>query len=109
MAPRPRQKDPSHIADILRGVLAKKQPAKTAAFSDADEAVKAVVPRPMVPRVRVVELRRKELVIEVDHSVTLHELKMFYGPKILASVRTRAGFEDVEKVRYRVGDDPNGR
>jgi hypothetical protein len=106
---RPRTREATHIAEILRGVLARRQPAKTASYHEADAAAKAAVPKAMAPRIRVVEVRRKELLIEVDHSVTLHELKMFYGPKILASVRTRQGFEDLERVRYRVGDAPNGR
>ncbi len=103
MAKRPSQSRPTAVKEVLRGFLT---PADLEALKLRQEIRRvweAVLPAKLVAQTRLLDLRRKELWVEVSGSAWAQELQ-FLRPRILQELDRALGAGKVRDIRFRVGE-----
>jgi hypothetical protein len=108
MAKRPHLSRPVPVKEVVRGVLSPGDRESLALRQRIRRVWEAVVPAPLLSQTRLVDLRRKELWVEVSASPWGQELQ-FLKPKILAALEQALGPGKVKEVRVRVGDAADWR
>ncbi len=102
MAKRPPQPRPVAVKDILRRFLT---PGDLEALKQRREIRRvweAVLPVKVLAQTRLLEVRRRELWVEVRESVWAQELQ-FLKPQVLAELDRVLGPGKIQDVRFRVG------
>ena len=103
MAKRPPQKRPVAVKEIVREFLT---PGDLEALRQRQEIRRvweAVVPAQLLARSRLVDLRRKELWVEVVDSLFAQELQ-FFRSRVLEELDRVLGPGKVRDIRFRVGE-----
>ena len=103
MAKRPRLPRPVPVKEVLRGVLSPGDRESLELRHRIRRVWEAVVPAQLLSQTRLVDLRRKELWVEVSASPWGQELQ-FLKPKILTALDQALGPGKVKDVRVRVGE-----
>jgi predicted nucleic acid-binding Zn ribbon protein len=67
------------------------------------EKWKEVVGEEVAERTRVVDIRRGELVVEVDSAPLLNELSTYYREEILRSLQEREEYRGIQSIRFKPG------
>jgi hypothetical protein len=102
MAKRRAMPRPVPVKEVLREVLPRGDWDGLALRQQIRVVWEAVVPGGLMRRSRLVDLRRKELWVEVSDSPAGQELQ-FLKPKILAALERALGSGKVKDLRIRVG------
>jgi predicted nucleic acid-binding Zn ribbon protein len=102
MAKRPRIPRPLPVKQIIQEILSPGERDALELRQTIRRVWEAVVPAPLLAHARLVELRRKELWVEVDGSAWSQELQ-FLKPRILQALARTLGPEKVSDLRLRVG------
>jgi hypothetical protein len=102
VAKRPFQRRPVPVQEVLQQVLAPGDRDGLKLRQQIRQVWEAVVPAGLVGQTRLVDLRRKELWVEVSTSSLSQELQ-FLKPKILAALDRVLGPGKVKDLRVRVG------
>jgi hypothetical protein len=105
MAKRPRQPRPVPVREVVRGILSPGDLDTLELRQQIRRVWEAVVPAGIAGQSRLVDLRRKELWVEVSASPWAQELQ-FLKPKILAALDRALGPGKVKDLRVRVGEGP---
>ncbi|MGB8992177.1 MAG: DUF721 domain-containing protein [Desulfobaccales bacterium] len=105
MAKRPHLRRPVPVKEVLREVLSPGDREMLELRQQIRRVWEAVVPAPLLSHTRLVDLRRKELWVEVSASAWGQELQ-FLKPKILTALDQALGPGRVKDVRVRVGEGP---
>lgn len=103
MARRQTSGRPAPVREVLEGLL---KPADWEVLKQRRrirEVWEAVVPAALLPHTRLVDLRRKELWVEVSASPWVQELQ-FLKPAILRELEKTVGPGVVKDVRFRIGE-----
>jgi len=103
MAKRPHLRRPVPVQEVLRGVLSPGDRESLELRQQIRRVWEAVVPDALLSRSRLVDLRRKELWVEVPDSPWSQELQ-FLKPKILAALDRALGPGKVKDLRVRVAE-----
>ena len=64
---------------------------------------KEIVGPEIAARTRIVDVRRGEIIVEVDSAALLNELSTYYSREILDSIREREPFRGIHKIRFKAG------
>jgi hypothetical protein len=102
MAKRPPQSRPVPVQEVLQQILSPGDRDGLKLRQQIRQIWEAVVPAALVSQARLVDLRRKELWVEVSSSPWSQELQ-FLKPKILAALDRALGPGKVKDLRVRVG------
>jgi hypothetical protein len=102
MAKRPRLPRPVPVQEVVRGILSPGDRDGLELRQQIRRVWEAVVPAALAGQARLVDLRRKELWVEVSASPWAQELQ-FLKPKILAALDLALGPGKVKDLRVRVG------
>jgi len=102
MAKRPSLPRPVPVKDVLRRVLSPGDRDALELRQQVRRVWETVVPAALLSQARLVDLRRKELWVEVNASPLSQELQ-FLKPKILAALDRALGPGKVKDLRVRVG------
>jgi hypothetical protein len=102
MAKRPTLPRPVPVRDVVQRILSPGDRDALALRQHIRRVWEKVVPAALLPHARLVDLRRKELWIEVSASPYSQELQ-FLKPKILAALEKTLGPGKVKDLRVRVG------
>jgi len=105
VAKRPLQSRPVPVQEVLQQILAPGDRDALQLRQQIRRVWEAVVPAALVSQTRLVDLRRKELWVEVNTSPLSQELQ-FLKPKILAALDRVLGPGKVKDLRVRVGQGP---
>jgi hypothetical protein len=103
MAKRAHLPRPVPVSEVVQGILAPGDLASLEVRQQIRRVWEAVVPAALVSQSRLVDLRRKDLWVEVSSSAWSQELQ-FLKPKILAALDGALGPGRVKDLRVRVGD-----
>jgi hypothetical protein len=103
MAKRVHLPRPVPVREVVQGVLAPGDRAGLELRQKIRQVWEAVVPAALLSQSRLVDLRRKELWVEVSASAWSQELQ-FLKPKILAALDRVLGSGTVKDLRVRVAD-----
>jgi hypothetical protein len=103
MAKRAHLPRPVPIKEVVQGVLTPGDRASLELRQQIRLVWEAVVPANLLSQARLVDLRRKELWVEVSASAWSQELQ-FLKPKILAALDRALGPGKVKDLRVRLGD-----
>jgi predicted nucleic acid-binding Zn ribbon protein len=93
------------VKEVVRGILSPGDRDSLELRQHIRRVWEAVVPAALAEKARLVDLRRKELWVEVDASPWAQELQ-FLKPKILAALDRALGPGKVKDLRVRVGGGP---
>jgi hypothetical protein len=102
MAKRPSLARPVPIKEVVRGILSPGDRDGLELRQHIRQVWEAVVPATLRSQTRLVDLRRKELWVEVSASPYSQELQ-FLKPQILAALDQVLGPGKVKDLRVRVG------
>jgi len=102
MAKRPHLPRPVPVKEVVRGILSPGERDALELRQHIRRVWEAVAPPALLSHARLVDLRRKELWVEVDASPWAQELQ-FLKPKILAALDRDLGPGKVKDLRVRVG------
>jgi hypothetical protein len=102
MAKRPPQSRSVPVQEVLKQILSPGDRDGLELRQQIRQVWEAVVPAALVSQARLVDLRRKELWVEVSSSPWSQELQ-FLKPKILAALDRALGPGKVKDLRVRVG------
>jgi len=102
MAKRPTLPRPVPVKEVVRGILSPGDLDALELRQNIRRIWEAVVPAALLSHARLVDLRRKELWVEVSASPWSQEL-LFLKPKILAALDQALGPGKVKDLRVRVG------
>ena len=102
MAKRPRLPRPVPVKEVVTGILAPGDRDDLELRQQIRRVWEAVVPAGLLSQSRLVDLRRRELWVEVSASPFSQELQ-FLKPKILAALDRALGPGKVKDLRVRVG------
>ena len=105
MAKRPRLPRPVPVQEVVRGILSPGDRDGLELRQQIRRVWEAVASPELAGHARLVDLRRKELWVEVDASPWGQELQ-FLQPKILAALERVLGPGKVKDLRVRVGKGP---
>jgi hypothetical protein len=105
MAKRPHQARPVAVKEVLHKILSPGDRDDLELRQQVRRVWEAVVPAALLSQARLVDLRRKELWVEVSASPWSQELQ-FLKPKILAAMDRSLGPGKVKDLRVRVGSCP---
>jgi predicted nucleic acid-binding Zn ribbon protein len=103
MAKRQFLKRPAPLTEVLQGLI---KPADWDVLQQRRQirqVWEAVVPPSLLAQTRLVDLRRKELWVEVSASPWVQELQ-FLKPKILLELENAVGAGVVKDLRFRLGE-----
>ena len=103
MAKRQYLKRPAPVKDVLQGLL---KPGDWQALEQrrlVRRVWEAVLPASLLAHTRLVDLRRRELWVEVSASPWVQELQ-FLKPRILAELANALGPGVIREVRFRLGE-----
>jgi predicted nucleic acid-binding Zn ribbon protein len=103
MAKRQFLKRPAPLKEVLQGLI---KPADWDVLQQRRQirqVWEAVVPPSLLAQTRLVDLRRKELWVEVSASPWVQELQ-FLKPKILLELENAVGAGVVKDLRFRLGE-----
>jgi hypothetical protein len=103
MAKRPRLPRPVPVQEVVRGILSPGDRDGLELRQQIRRVWEAVVPAGVAEQARLVDLRRRELWVEVSASPWAQELQ-FLKPKILAALERALGPGKVKDLRVRVGE-----
>jgi hypothetical protein len=103
MAKRAHLPRPVPIREVVQGILAPGDRASLELRQQIRLIWEAVVPAGLLSQARLVDLRRKELWVEVSASAWSQELQ-FLKPKILDALDRALGPGKVKDLRVRVGN-----
>jgi hypothetical protein len=106
MAKRPKLPRPVPVKEVVQGILSPGDRDDLELRQHIRRVWEAVVPVPLLSHSRLVDLRRKELWVEVSASPYSQELQ-FLKPKILAALDRALGPGKVKALRIRVGQSVN--
>ncbi len=104
MAKRPSMPRPVPVRDVLQGLLGPGDRDALAQRQAIRRVWERVLPPTMLGQTRLVELRRKELWVEVSASAWGQELQ-FLKPRILKELDKALGPGKVLDLRIRLGED----
>jgi hypothetical protein len=102
MAKRPTLPRPVPVKDVVQGILSPGDRDALEMRQHIRRVWEKAVPESLLAQARLVDLRRKELWIEVSASPYSQELQ-FLKPKILAALEKTLGPGKVKDLRVRVG------
>jgi hypothetical protein len=102
MAKRPKLPRPVAVKEVVQGILSPGDRDILELRQHIRRVWEAVVPIGLLSHARLVDLRRKELWVEVSASPFSQELQ-FLKPKILAALDRALGPGKVKDLRIRVG------
>ena len=102
MAKRPTLPRPVPVKEVVQGILSPGERDALELRQQVRQVWEAVVPVGLQSQARLVDLRRKELWVEVSASPYSQELH-FLKPKILAALDRALGAGKVKDLRVRVG------
>jgi hypothetical protein len=102
MAKRPRIPRPVPVKEIIQAVLSPGERDALELRQTIRRVWEAVVPAQLLSHARLVELRRKELWVEVDASAWGQELQ-FLKPRILEALARRLGPDKILDLRLQCG------
>jgi hypothetical protein len=102
MAKRPTLPRPVRVKDVVQGILSPGDLDALDLRQHIRRVWEKVVPAGLLAHSRLVDLRRKELWVEVSASPYSQELQ-FLKPKILAALDRALGPGKVKDLRVRVG------
>jgi predicted nucleic acid-binding Zn ribbon protein len=105
MAKRPRLPRPVPVQEVVRGILSPGDRDSLELRQQIRRVWETVAPPALAGHARLVDLRRKELWVEVDASAWAQELQ-FLKPKILAALDRALGPGKVNDLRVGVGGGP---
>jgi hypothetical protein len=105
MAKRPQLPRPVPVKEVVRGILSPGNLDSLELRQQIRRVWEEVVPAALLSQARLVDLRRKELWVEVGTSPWSQELQ-FLKPKILAALERALGPGKVIDLRVRVGEIP---
>jgi hypothetical protein len=105
MAKRPTLPRPVPVEEVVRGILSPGNLHSLELRQQIRRVWEGVVPAVLLSQARLVDLRRKELWVEVSTSPWSQELQ-FLKPKILAALERALGPGKVKDLRVRVGEFP---
>jgi hypothetical protein len=105
MAKRPHLPRPVPVQEVVRSILTPGDRDGLELRQQVRRVWEAVLPAEMADQARLVDLRRKELWVEVSASPWAQELQ-FLKPKILAALDRALGPGKVKDLRVRVGGGP---
>ncbi len=103
MAKRPRLPRPVPVKEVIQGLLSPGERDDLELRQQIRRVWEAVVPPGLADQARLVDLRRRELWVEVSASPWAQELQ-FLKPKILAALDRALGPGKVKDLRVRVGE-----
>jgi hypothetical protein len=103
MAKRPRLPRPVSVGKVLREVLKPGDREGLEQRQQIRRVWEAVVPPALRGRTRLLEVRRKELWVEVSASAWAQELQ-FLKPEILAALDQALSPGTIRDLRFRVGE-----
>jgi predicted nucleic acid-binding Zn ribbon protein len=103
MAKRPLLPRPVAVKDVLQGLLNPGDREGLEARRRIRQVWEAVVPTVLQEHARLVDLRRKELWVEVSDHIWAQELQ-FLKPRILDELERTLGPEKIRELRIRVGE-----
>jgi hypothetical protein len=103
MAKRSRQPRPVPVQEVVRDILSPDDRDGLELRQQIRQVWEAVVPAELAEQTRLVDLRRRELWVEVSASPWAQELQ-FLKPKILAALDRALGPGKVKDLRVRVGE-----
>jgi hypothetical protein len=103
MVKRSRLPRPVPVQEVVRGILSPGDRDGLELRQQIRRVWEAVVPSGLTEQARLVDLRRRELWVEVSASPWAQELQ-FLKPKILAALDRALGPGKVKDLRVRVGD-----
>jgi hypothetical protein len=103
MAKRPHQPRPVPVKEVIKGILAPGDRDSLELRQQIRRVWEAVVPPGLLRQSRLVDLRRRELWVEVSASPLSQELQ-FLKPKILAALDRALGPGKVKDLRVRLGE-----
>jgi hypothetical protein len=103
MAKRPHLPRPVSVKEVVREILSPVELEGLELRQQIRRVWEAVVPAALLSQARLVDLRRKELWVEVSSSPWAQELQ-FLKPKILAALDRALGPGKVKNLRVRVGE-----
>ena len=102
MAKRPHLPRPVPVKEVVRSILTPGNRDSLEMRQQIRRVWEAVAPAALLSHARLIDLRRKELWVEVDASPWAQELQ-FLKPKILAALDRALGPGKVKDLRVRVG------
>lgn len=102
MAKRPRSPRPVPVKEIIQDLLSPGERDVLALRQTIRRVWEAVVPATILAHTRLVEVRRKDLWVEVDASAWGQELQ-FLKPRILEELARALGPEKIRDLRLQVG------
>ena len=102
MAKRPKLPRPVPVKEVVQGILSLGDRDDLELRQHIRRVWEAVVPNSLLSDARLLDLRRKELWVEVSSSPFSQELQ-FLKPKILAALDQALGPGKVKDLRVRVG------
>jgi len=102
MAKRPKLPRPVPVKEVVQGILSPGDRDDLELRQHIRRVWEAVVPNSLLSDARLLDLRRKELWVEVSSSPFSQELQ-FLKPKILAALDQALGPGKVKDLRVRVG------
>jgi hypothetical protein len=105
MAKRPKLPRPVPVKEVVQGILSPGDIDGLELRQQIRRAWEKVIPVALLAHSRLVDLRRKELWVEVSDSPWSQELQ-FLKPKILAALEQSLGPGKVEDLRVRLGQFP---
>lgn len=97
------RRDPEPIGKILRAILARHQPERRNQLEAVNERIAQALPPRYRGRVKVDSIARDAIVLLVEASPLLAELRSFHTQRILAAAQGEPGLEAVTKVRFKLG------
>ena len=105
MAKRPKLPRPVPVKEVVQGILSPGDRDDLELRQHIRRVWEAVVPAGLLSQARLVDLRRKELWVEVSASPYSQELQ-FLKPEILAALDRALGPGKIKDLRVRVGQAP---
>jgi hypothetical protein len=102
MAKRPKLPRPVPVKEVVQGILSPGDRDDLELRQHVRHVWEKVIPAALLAHSRLVDLRRKELWVEVSDSPWSQELQ-FLKPKILAALEQALGPGKVKDLRVRVG------
>ncbi len=103
MSKRPAMPRPLPVKDVLQGLLTPGDREALAQRQTIRRVWETVVPRALLAQTRLLEVRRKELWVEVAASPLSQELQ-FLKPRILQALDQSLGPGRITDVRVRLGE-----
>jgi hypothetical protein len=102
-APYPQQGRARPFGEIARNILRNKKFRQKGKYGALVDAWQQAVGEGIAARTRIRSFRAGKLVVEVDSSVLLHEMRSFMEQQILSQLQQAPGGRDVAELRLRLG------